>query len=363
MPPELLDDQAEDQLEGGATPAEGADDLGASPSVDAGAPPAGSEQTAAEQQQTLRDILRAAGASDLAELESDDAAFNSLVAGYRERASALRQQQELQQLAQAGSYYLRHRDEFEDFRRQRSQPQQPQPAAEEKKSKWQAPDNASELRRWLIQDPKTGEVALKMGAPPDTVEKLEQWERHKEQITEQFASNPWQFIVDNFGDELREMIRNEQGAGFQQQTATQQVEGWMAANSEWIFERDPNGAFIPNPLGGGAKLTPQGQMLQAAYQEAQQLGIPNDLGRLQYAFKSVMAAEGQRLAQLQAKPTPEQVNASKKAAFTSGAQPNGHRPSRSGALNQTLAPPEEPQNLNRLLDHLAAQVKAENGFN
>jgi hypothetical protein len=224
----------------------------------------------------VRDILRGYG------LDFGQAGEAEVI---QHLAGVYRQAGEWQQLAQHGQQYLAHRDQFEQFLRQRQEAAEREQQA--RQQWWKAPEYDPTWASKLMRDPTTGELKVIPGADPSVAQKYMAWVEHQRSFLDRLAQDPVGAIrpgVEQVAREVAQQLIQQQLGGLQERTA---AGSFVQQNSDWLHQRDGEGNVLYDQQTGRPALSPLGRRFAHYVVEAEQMGLGDVASQQRYALAGV----------------------------------------------------------------------------
>jgi hypothetical protein len=258
------------------------------------------QPTPAEQWEDIRDFAKGHGL-DISHIDDPQAAAKYLVDMARNNNA----------YAQYGQQLAPYYSEIQRFLSQRQQGGQQAPtpaAATEAKRYFDLPEFDPQWLDWLERD-AAGNVVPKVGAPPDVVGKVVQYQKALANFQNQFYQKPEQFLQPLIQDAVQPLVQQ----AIQQNLKTYQdsvyATNWIAQNTNWLHYHDGQGNVIRDPVTGAYAMTPEGQLFTTHLRRAEQVGIRDLQAQQQYAMDQMrLAYFAQQATQAQAVNTSNQKN-------------------------------------------------------
>lgn len=248
-----------------------------------------------------------------------------------------RQNERLRELSAFAPYaqqYAANAGEFQAWKRQQDEARR---AAVEKQKNWfNPPEYDPAWEQAVYADQTTGELKVRPGYPPDTIQKLAAARQHQRQFVDKLTFDP----IGAIRPGLEQVIREVAGQLVQQHLGgheeTTQANEFIQQNASWLFTQDNTG---PN----GRRLSEWGQRFAHYAQEAESLGLAGTQKIQTYAMGMVQrdyaAARLNTLTAQPATPATPAVSANDqhKQQFLAGAQqqPAKQTPSNRGGASPT----------------------------
>lgn len=262
----------------------------------AGGPGTQPGQPTPQQAFNFREQLRTLG-MDPSQYADDHAAWNALQTGI---TSLSEQRRQADELARHGQYYLANKAAMDAAVQARQvQPGTPAAAATEQKW-WNPPEWNEEWERYLVKDPKTGQLVSVMGADPSLPLKYQQHRDWQATSFKKLMADPIGTLKPGLEPLVKEMAMamvKEHLSGYDdRQFANQFVQGQAQA---WAFQKDANGQVMRNQYTGQPVLAPAGQAFVRNVQAVESLGIKDVRAQQQLAtilteYEAMKAMMGQQ---------------------------------------------------------------------
>jgi hypothetical protein len=267
-------------------PGGAAGDAGAGAGLPAGGA-AGTTPAPAEQFEDVRDFAKANGL-DLSHLPDSRAAAQYLIEQTRQRNSYTQWGQQL------APYYSQVQDFVRQLQQGNGTPAATPPAAGQgqatKANPFNLPEYDPSWRQLIQKNPVTGDLEPAPGAPPDILHRLLTYERQLQGVQTNFWRNPAEalgpIIKDTIQPLLQQYVQQNLTVLQEQQTAQQ----FMAQNGTWLYQRNPAGQPIIDPLTQQPILSAQGaQFKQHLDHAVMRLGINSQQAQIDYAVAMTRA--------------------------------------------------------------------------
>lgn len=250
----------------------------------------------------------------------------------------------LEELARYGQQFMPHAEKFQAWMREQ------QLAAEQAKAKswFKAPEFDPSWRGKITRDANGNLVAVP-GADPTLPQKYLAYLEHQQQFLDKFSTSPIDAIKPGLEEVVRqiasELIQQNLG-GYQEQVSARQ---FVEQNKSWLYTQDQMGRQV---------LSPWGHKFRGYVEQASQLGIHTDSGRVDYAMAKLenefnRTRAEQTLGQQGAQQTGEQ----QKQQFLQQAAGAGatHIPPAGGSIPGNGTTPAPAQNTSLPLDQRLRQ--------
>lgn len=235
---------------------------------------------------------------------------------------------------------------------QQPQPQQAPPSENQPQKWWNPPKfDREQARRYVqtLQDQQTGETVTKWrdDTPADVRAAFEAHRAYMEKWSEDLTSRPHEVLPQLIAQEVGPLI--EQAIAKRERDAAVRMfaSDVNAQNAKWLYQLDPNGNPLVDPLNGTPQFTPAGQRVASYVKWLDAVGVTDPQARW-YLATSLLQNEANSIAQqaAQTQQTTQQVADEKRRQAV---QPNGrganHIPPRSGS---TSTNPKAPRQNTRL---------------
>jgi len=213
----------------------------------------------AEQWDDIRDYAKGQGL-DLTHLHSSDEAAKYLINLARSNDA----------YANYGRQLAPHYDAFQKFLG--SQQQAPAQPAAQVPNYFNLPDYDPRWLDWLERD-AAGNVVPKVGAPPDVLGKVVQYQAKLREFQDSFYREPQRYLQPLIKDTVGPLVQDAIGKQLQDYQDRIFATNFVAQNSQWLHYRDPQGQIIRDPVTGGFAMTPEGQLFLQHMTRAQNMGI------------------------------------------------------------------------------------------
>src|SRR5579864_1078303 len=232
----------------------------------------------AEQWNDIRDYARANGL-DLSHIADSEQAAKYLVDMARNNSAYAQYGQQLAPYYSDIQRYLASRGQ------QQQAPQQPQGP----KNYFGLPDYDPSWLDWLERD-AAGNVVPKVGAPPDIVSKVVQYQKAAQQFQTQFWQKPQQYLEPLIRDSVTPLVQQAIQQNLQNYQSQVFATNFLAQNTNWLHYHDQQGQVLRDPVTGGYALTPEGQLFVAHLKRAESMGVGNIQAQQQYAMDQMRLA-------------------------------------------------------------------------
>lgn len=297
-------------------------------------PPTAPVPTAAP---SVRDQLKNIGLEQFAgRFQDDDAALRAL-------AYQAQEAERLREYARYGKEVLPH---LETFRKWQAEQEQAQKAAAAEKARWWNPPEYDPRWAQLIeQDPQTGELKPRQGAPLNVVEKYRTALEHSRGFLEKFAFDPVGSIRPGIEEVARELVTKTVQEQVQVMREQLLAKDMLQRNAAWMY--------APDPATGQQQWTPYGQVYAQTVANLEQRGVRDISMQDEIARdKAIIAMQADHLKHLQAQasatpqivnppvvpaPTPDAAQAAANADFTRR-RGGGRKPSQNNPATTTDTP-------------------------
>jgi hypothetical protein len=238
--------------------------------------------------------------------------FRQLMQGYAQGRQA---QASLQSV-------MPHWDEFTEW--QKSRQQQPAAAPEAKKPSWKDKpvDYDPNWRNMLQEDPLTGQLVPKPGAPMDVISRLEAAENARRNLAAQITdpTQPFAWLEDPVKELASQMAEETYKRLRAQEREEEFARNTIAApEMAWLYQRDQTGN-IQADMQGSPLLSDLGRVYRDAAAELHQMGVSNEV---QHKFALAKAREAWAMQNMQ---NPQQPQAA----------PQGKQPTRREQKNEAM---------------------------
>jgi len=308
-----VSDNLDDDLDDVTPPPSPSDATPPSPAP-AGTPPGQVPGSGAPSQPlSARDWAAAQGFED-AKQYGDDAAFlQALMAGHR---SGLQQRQ---------AYEARIRD-LEALAYVRP-PQQPATPPADPLARFKGPQFDPRWMSLVDRDDK-GNLVPKPGVDPSIVQKIHDARAWREQFFEDLSRDPAALLQPLIEAQMKGVIEKTEKTVEEKMRAASDdryYADFLATHKDWLFLKDQQGNFIPNPRTGGYVATAEGQKFVTYLREAQASGIT---GRAAEKYARALLLGDMAEPILQQGKTQTQGDAAKQAVID---KLNRRNPSQSGS--------------------------------
>ena len=190
--------------------------------------------------------------------------------------------------AQYGQQLAPYYSQIQQFLSQQQAPRQQQPTPEQKRY-FGLPEFNPEWLDFLERD-AAGNVVPKVGAPPDIVGKVVQYQKALQNFQYKFYQQPEQFLQPLIQDAVTPLVQQaiqQNLKGYQDQVF---ATNFLAQNTNWLHYHDTQGQVIRDPVTGGYALTPEGNMFIAHLKRAENMGIRDLQGQQAYAMDQMRLA-------------------------------------------------------------------------
>jgi hypothetical protein len=227
---------------------------------------------------TVRQVLQNLGYQGADQFSNDHQALQNLVAQARHA-------QENQQLYQYGQQYLQHAPQFQQWLQ--AQEQQRQAQAQQQQNWWSAPEFNAEWQHQIYQDPTSGELRVKPGAPLDALQKYNAWRNHQTNFLNNFSRDP----IGSIRPGIEQVVQNvasqmvQRALQAQQEQATAQQ--FIQQHGSWLHETDQNGQPVADPRTGRPALSSLGQSFARHVFEAERMGLMDSASQQRYAMTAL----------------------------------------------------------------------------
>lgn len=286
-------------------------------------PPAPAPQ---EQWNDIRDYAKANGLN-IDHIQDSEAAARYLIDMARNNSA----------YAQYGQQLAPYYQDIQRYLAQRQQPAPQQQQAPQPRSYFGLPEYNPEWLDFLERD-AAGNIVPKVGAPPDIVGKVVQYQKALQNFQTNFWKEPEKYLQPMIQDAVAPLVQRtiqQNLAGYQDQVF---ATNFVSQNSNWLHYRDTQGQVIRDPITGGYSLTPEGQLFVQHLKRAETMGISNLQSQQQYAMDQMRLAY---FAQQQNQQQAVQGAAQQNQQFLQ--THNRRTPNHAGSLN---AGPDVSQNAN-----------------
>ena len=235
-----------------------------------------------EQQAEQTDVWNHFRGMDQFQGKDDNTIAQSLYEAMQREDAANRALQQYQTVVPIAQEYLQNRDQYESWKSQQFQGQQPsgnvrgsqQPSpAPEEKPWWSPPEIKDSHKRYLIKD-EQGRDTIHPDAPLDAKASLEEYMNFRADFAQKFLDNPEQALgpmVEKVAVQRAESIIDERMGRMQDE---QYVSGLEADNKDWLYDEKGN-------------VSAEGMAVQKYIADAKQNGIAGAKARWDYATKMV----------------------------------------------------------------------------
>jgi len=135
----------------------------------------------------------------------------------------------------------------------------------------------------------TGEFEPVPGAPPDIVHRVLGYERKLRDVQAKFWQNPAEALGPILAETIKPLLQQhvQQNLGaMQDQQAAQQ---FVAQNGAWLYQKNPQGQPIIDPLTQQPILSAQGASFRQHLERAAQYGITSQAAQIDYAVNQTRA--------------------------------------------------------------------------
>ena len=205
----------------------------------------GTQAAIAQDWQSIREAAARYGYAQLGQYQDDEAALVHLI------QQAQRAQQS-DTYAQLGRQMAPHLTDFQAFRASQAAASQ-QATAAAQAAEYMPPEFDERWLGLLERDPGTGLFYGKPGTPVgivDAANKRLEWQ-------DKFSKNPIQFFEQYAKDKVAPQIKQQVQAQLAEYRQSQQVDGILASNFQWLYQHDAtgrpvtggNGQYMPTPAG------------------------------------------------------------------------------------------------------------------
>ncbi len=229
--------------------------------------------------------------------------------------------------------------------------QPPAPAATPKQAHpWGLPtDFDKRYLNFVGRDSQTGELALRPGAPPDALIRVQEYQAKLLEANELLFSDPVKALTpifeQLFGDRFQKQFGEQYGQIQQQQTTRQIVE----ANRDWLYAKDAQGHPVTqfDPASGSHKpvLSPYGQQYAQFVRQAVQYGVADPQAQHDFA---VQGLQNMLFQQQFAQQRQQQAGQTQQQQFIQNAQVTAGQQLQQNAANTTPAP-AQPMTLKEVM--------------
>jgi hypothetical protein len=184
-----------------------------------------------------------------------------------------------------------HYSEFQEFLRQRATPAtQPAASAPAKPANpFNLPEYDPSWAQLIQKNAVTGELEPAPGAPPDIVHRVLGYERKLREVQAKFWQNPAEALGPILAETIKPLLQQhvQQNLGaLQDQQAAQQ---FVAQNGSWLYQKNPQGQPIIDPLTQQPILSAQGASFRQHLERAAQYGITSQAAQIDYAVNQTRA--------------------------------------------------------------------------
>jgi hypothetical protein len=267
----------------GGTPAPGADgsQAGSSPGISGGGTPAGGAPTpisaaSAPEFDDIRDVARQYGL-DLSQYQDSRAAAQYLIETARDNSAYL----------QYGRALAPHYSDFQRFLEQRQAGAQPQMQQQQVPQKpvnpFGLPDFDPAWLDMVVRDAQ-GNLIPKPGTPLDVPAKIMSYYRARQAAQDKLFTNPQDVLVPMLQQAIAPMLQQYFQTNIGQMGQQQFIQGFLGEHGQWIYQVDPQGRSIIDPVSGRKQFTQEGYRLFQHIENAHRMGIQSYQDQAQYAM-------------------------------------------------------------------------------
>lgn len=229
-----------------------------------------------EQWNDIRDYARAQGL-DLSHIQDSEQAARYLIEQARNNSAYSQWGQQL------APYY----SEIQQYLAQRNRPQAP--TTPQQPNYFGLPEFNPQWLDWLERD-AAGNVVPKIGAPPDVVGKVVQYQRALQDFQNKFWQKPQEHLTPLVRDAVAPLVHQAIQGQLRQYQDQVYATNLVAQNSQWMHYRDQQGQVIRDPITGGYAMTPEGQLYVAQLKRAQSMGVSGLQNQHAYAMDQMRLA-------------------------------------------------------------------------
>lgn len=267
---------------GAAAPAAAAPEPAAD-TTPAPAPEPAAAPVTTDEWEDIRDYARTQGL-DLSQLPDSQRAAEYLVNLARQNNSYLQYGQQL------APYY----SEFQEFLRSRNQGARAgaAPAAAPAPSTpkgFGLPEYDPAWLDWLERD-AAGNVVPKVGAPPDIVSKVVQYQQALRKFQDSFWQKPHEALNPLIQEAVTPLVQQAIQQNLQQYQDQIYSTNLLAQHTNWMHYHDAQGQIIRDPVSGAYAMTPEGQLYITHLRRAGQMGISGLSNQHNYAMDQLRLA-------------------------------------------------------------------------
>lgn len=236
---------------------------------------------------------------------TDDAALA------RDLFAIVQQHQQSQPFIQAGQRYQQHATEFEKWHQQQEQARQAEAAKQ--KQWWTAPEYDPNWLNQVYQDPNTGQLVSKPGAPLDLPQRIAAWRNFQAEKSNEFFRDPMKTIQPGIEQTVMPMIQQAIERRINDMEAARFAQGYVQQNLGWIAQKDAQGNPVPDGRGGWV-MTAAGQRMAEYVDILHKSGVTNPQVQQQLAEKMVLGDLARIQSQQAQQPPPAAAPAAAPAA-------------------------------------------------
>lgn len=203
----------------------------------------------------------------------------------RELFTAVAQARDQQQYVQIGQRFQPHASEFEQFLAEKKK--QADLQSQQQQKWWNAPEYDPQWMNQVYQDPATGQLVAKPGAPVDLPNRIQAYREFQTTKLTEFMKDPIKFLEGGLERYINPMMEKALNDRFEKHQAQQFAQSYVQRNLDWIAQKDAAGNPIPDGRGGWA-MTPVGNRMAEYVDALHKAGITNPQVQQAIAEKMLM---------------------------------------------------------------------------